>query len=719
MIELLKNIRTLYSIVIMLFITYPAITQSTFLKVYDLNIGLENGFTGFHFAEDYILFNSYHFCLFDSTANIYNNCTSLSKLSLEGDLLDVSYLSLGDGRGKNTLMVNENEIILAGHWVNINLNGKSFISKWNFELESQEFFEYSNPPGYSVHNQGIIELEDAYYLYGIGYDDVYREVGVIRKIDKNSMKLLWSKIYDEESLQSGCFALQEDYDGNLIYRHLKLIRTEQGNQRAREQIVKIDTSGKVLSKFEFHDDPRSGKSHIISSSGDIYFVCESPLIDFVTPLGGVAHKMNPNFDTIFWKAELPYWGAFTFREFFTNDIYETKNGDILISGNAWDTGSSENPESHLNYNYVGFISRITSDGDVLWTRIYKYINDHPNMPHEEYGSYLTSNLIDIHEDEAGNIFVAGTVWYNLVQLPALSAEDPRSKIILLKIDKNGCINPNYCNEVNYVNQQSEKQLVSHNNQWNITYANSWNISTKKYTFSEDFHLINGQNYKELLVSEEEEGLFVKTEIFFREMDGVVYRYDSFGESKIYDFNLELGDSISHPNPEVEIQLYVTSIDTMTFGDNIPRKVLYLSCLDPNQPSEETWIEGIGSMKGIGEESYGCSVDWTSSLTCFFENGLSVYEGESGEGCWRVNNTEFGMQDQILSIQIFPNPVKDVLFFQNFSNNFEYKLKSMNGIILKSGTTFDRLDVAYLPSGLYFIEILTNNKTKVLKFIKSN
>lgn len=77
----------------------------------------------------------------------------------------------------------------------------------------------------------------------------------------------------------------------------------------------------------------------------------------------------------------------------------------------------------------------------------------------------------------------------------------------------------------------------------------------------------------------------------------------------------------------------------------------------------------------------------------------------------------GIEEKMLSnIKIYPNPVKNSLYI-DLKKDFEYKIKSVDGLELIKGGNSSTIDVSTLPVGVYLIEIAINTDTSTLRFIK--
>ena len=84
-----------------------------------------------------------------------------------------------------------------------------------------------------------------------------------------------------------------------------------------------------------------------------------------------------------------------------------------------------------------------------------------------------------------------------------------------------------------------------------------------------------------------------------------------------------------------------------------------------------------------------------------------------------DNTWLSTQEQNLSssISIYPNPVNTTLNILGVNTNATYKIYNSIGQIQTAVKTNNTISVEHLKNGIYFIEITTNNKTIIKRFVK--
>jgi hypothetical protein len=250
-------------------------------------------------------------------------------------------------------------------------------------------------------------------------------------------------------------------------------------------------------------------------------------------------------------------------------------------------------------------------------------------------------------------------------------------------------------------------LIEENRTWNVIsvilvgpYPWDTTYSTLTYEFSGDT-TIDSQTYLKLYESEEENPVNWNLCCYMREENKKVWLKSDPESPEIlmYDFNANQGDTLmiglqAPLEPLVVDSIGVTEID----GTN--RIKYYLSYYEYT----ETWIDGIGSSKGICWSGSSTIVGGWYRFLCMSENGELVYRNPNYESCYLI--TIIKNTDEPI-IKIYPNPAQNLLRIENIMN-IEIKSISLTntaGQIIKqfdSGET--QLDVTNINSGLYFLKI---------------
>lgn len=127
----------------------------------------------------------------------------------------------------------------------------------------------------------------------------------------------------------------------------------------------------------------------------------------------------------------------------------------------------------------------------------------------------------------------------------------------------------------------------------------------------------------------------------------------------------------------------------------------------------TWSEQIYSINkttdGFLMSGYGITkIDSINSQDAWFLKVDSF--GCLTPGCQLVgiNNIPFSREE----IKIYPNPAKDKIQFEHSGKILSYRIADYTGKLLMAGNYLDRgINVENLPSGVYIVQILLDNKTQ--------
>ena len=190
--------------------------------------------------------------------------------------------------------------------------------------------------------------------------------------------------------------------------------------------------------------------------------------------------------------------------------------------------------------------------------------------------------------------------------------------------------------------------------------------------------------------------------------------DDLTEGLIYDFNININDTLTIKNPFSlidSINMVVTSIDSINIL-NGKRKRITLTNKDYY---EEYWIEGIGSLMGVTNSSF-YSVGGFKKLLCFWYNNQLQYSNPEYDYCFFTDITSIQTSQKWKGeIIVYPNPVNNIL---NFSVNERMKNQPINlklfdcsGQIIYSNSLMGEysLDLSEMASGLYFFSLTSFDK----------
>jgi hypothetical protein len=189
------------------------------------------------------------------------------------------------------------------------------------------------------------------------------------------------------------------------------------------------------------------------------------------------------------------------------------------------------------------------------------------------------------------------------------------------------------------------------------------------------------------------------------------------DSLLYDFDLQIGDSLPLSFNNSLSDIIVTGITTLQVG-NESRKVFQLST--NGQPIEQL-IEGIGHNWGLIGTMQPFEFSETE-LVCFSRNDTTYFTSPAG-----ICDLNVGIEETktVLEASIYPNPTNHTLVLET---EFPIDIKTIYALDLfgkRTSLTFVNLNekqyevnVEYLKNGIYFLQILdSTNLIQTFKFVK--
>ncbi|MFW6222705.1 MAG: T9SS type A sorting domain-containing protein [Bacteroidota bacterium] len=182
------------------------------------------------------------------------------------------------------------------------------------------------------------------------------------------------------------------------------------------------------------------------------------------------------------------------------------------------------------------------------------------------------------------------------------------------------------------------------------------------------------------------------------------------EELLYDFSVSAGDSLFLRN---DTSLYY-SVDSVTVVniDGIPRNKYWISQDDFSW--QETWIEGMGSNKGIINSAMANATGGWSWLLCMTKSGQLTYMNPVFNICYLASNSITEWDKPLF--QVIPNPAKDNLYIDNAENTEIISISILNlaGQAIKY---FDpeetHLDISNFSAGVVLLKI-SSTKGDIIK-----
>jgi len=201
---------------------------------------------------------------------------------------------------------------------------------------------------------------------------------------------------------------------------------------------------------------------------------------------------------------------------------------------------------------------------------------------------------------------------------------------------------------------------------------------------------------------------------FRQENKKIYRWNGNADEMLYDFDLDVGDTLPDSPLLYEDDIYVTAIDSILIGEDY-RKVFSLSTSMYNQAFD--MIEGVGFIHGFlsGYPDYF----YPETLVCYALQSVVYYENPNSYGgeC----DMFVGIPDndtQTPQTKIFPNPSDGNITVRiqlDEATEVLIKVFDITGSVLYKdswrfypGINEKNLNISDLPAGMYFITVIGEN-----------
>lgn len=283
----------------------------------------------------------------------------------------------------------------------------------------------------------------------------------------------------------------------------------------------------------------------------------------------------------------------------------------------------------------------------------------------------------------------------------------------------------------HLKSQSYDNLLDTGKLWSTVDDYLFTSTNSYYTkFGEDT-LIAGKTYKKIIESTDINLLSWNLRGYAREdTNKRVYFMNLSGiEGLVYDFDVNIGDTIDFYNPFSHIGYFdttivVVNVDSVFYGNTI-RKVIDVAQYGTNASAVygvERWIEGIGSFYGILENGYMIAqfVGWYNRLLCYHKNDSLIYQNPAYNKCFfDADINEFSDKNLI---KIYPNPAKEYIIVKFPTNIKEttVEIRDVMGRLLIKEDYSDyisqkQIDISALKTGVYYISVITKEiiTTKII------
>jgi hypothetical protein len=190
-----------------------------------------------------------------------------------------------------------------------------------------------------------------------------------------------------------------------------------------------------------------------------------------------------------------------------------------------------------------------------------------------------------------------------------------------------------------------------------------------------------------------------------------YPVNDTSEIMIYDFSVNVGDTIREGLFTTNEYLVVSEIDTIPIGETIRKRIHFENHADTK------WIEGIGNERGLlfySGELLNNGL-W-GDLSCFYQDGVELFHNQNYVNCAEGISNQISQEINDPDIKIFPNPCNSG--FVDIKVSFELKsiqLLNIGGQVIRefqrSKEYNHRIQTGNLEPGIYILK-LTNSRNEI-------
>lgn len=207
--------------------------------------------------------------------------------------------------------------------------------------------------------------------------------------------------------------------------------------------------------------------------------------------------------------------------------------------------------------------------------------------------------------------------------------------------------------------------------------------------------------------------------------GRVYMQSNNRQTLLYDFSVEVGDTLRSEDYDTYADCYVVNIDFIhldSYEDSLKR--IEICGDDICDYRSETWIETIGSLHGMPLSIEQMDVvGGVNMLICMFENDTMKYHNEDFSECFPLGFPEGIREDNIgkdnTRITTFPTEVI-FEFGHGNANNSKLRIYDISGRIVETyeinGAERVSISKALFESGIYLYRYQNGTEYTSGKFI---
>lgn len=249
-----------------------------------------------------------------------------------------------------------------------------------------------------------------------------------------------------------------------------------------------------------------------------------------------------------------------------------------------------------------------------------------------------------------------------------------------------------------------QKLLQEGNRWNVYYPPTFdpNYSTSIFSVGNDT-ILDGESYHKLMLKQNETGsesIFNNTYLREDTTKKVFIKYGDAPESVLYDFGMELGDTIAN---SFYCSMKVVAIDSVQLNNGEARKRYQFEGIE-SAYNTTYWIEGIGSILGLDSHFFNfCLFDVPAQLLCFYQNEELLYPANP-PSCFLTDIDELDEVD----FKIYPNPFHDKIIIENANKTFtEVMIYNTMGQMVKQikfKSSKVEISLAEIEQGIYYLAL---------------
>ena len=167
---------------------------------------------------------------------------------------------------------------------------------------------------------------------------------------------------------------------------------------------------------------------------------------------------------------------------------------------------------------------------------------------------------------------------------------------------------------------------------------------------------------------------------------------------------------------IDADFFEIQIDTVISKNNSGEGSIQVTILGGTEPFSYKWLVNNGATEINDVEDLSNLFDGTYELQVTDAKGCTITTGQI-----ELNQSVANRKLETIGIQLFPNPVNDVLFIKNLN---QIKLSAINVIdlngrrIQRINSPNDQIQLQELKTGIYFLEFIVQHRSYYTQILKN-